>query len=79
MPEKSEVEVRLGDIYGTAGLDRLRKEQREKLLPRLERKRERFAAKLDAIVQEINLIDHAAKVIRSDGITDYQLRKPRSE
>ena len=77
--EQSDVELRVADIYGTAGLERLREEQREKLLPQLERKRERLTRKKDELLQELLLIDDAIGTIEASGITDYQIRKPREE
>jgi len=77
--ELSGIAKAVADVYGAAGLDRLRTEQREKLLPQLERKRQRLCEKRDALNAEIATIEQAEADIRAGKITDYQLRVPREK
>jgi len=66
-------------LYGQAGLEHLRAEQREKLLPQLEQKRTALETKLIIIEEAMAAIDTAMEDIRAGRITDYQLRKTRKK
>lgn len=77
--EQTPAGVKIKQVYGTAALDRLRKEQREKLLPQVEKKLVRLVEKLDAITSEISEAKGAIAEIRAGRITDYQIRRPKGE
>ena len=82
MPEQTEVE-RLQEEAAKIKADlaaavRLA-DQRENLLPKLEKRLERFYEKRAPIQDEIELLLSAVQSIRSGTPTTYQFRKPRAK
>jgi len=66
-------------LYGQAGLERLRAEQRDKLLPQLLDRVDKFTAKRIAFDEAVAEIEEAIEDIRAGRITDYLLRQPRKK
>ena len=65
----------LKDVYGEAGLRRLAAEQKAKLLPHLQTKQTKIAAKISGLGEELDAVEQAIETIEDGKITDYQLRK----
>lgn len=71
------LDERVAGLYGTAGLERLLADQKEKFLPQIVAKRDKLVEKRDALNEEIAAAGQAIKEIVEGRVTDYVLRKPR--
>lgn len=66
-------------LYGVAGLEQMKKEQRTKLLPQLQAKRAKLEEKAAALQVEINEISKAEDEIEDGHITAFKIRQAKKE